>query len=76
MLLQAIADLQRGRVKDQQSATEWFEQEQSGALSFKTCCEILDRPAEEVRRVLLTGTEVPKTFRSFFDDAHQAGDAH
>ena len=65
LLVQAISDLHRGTVPNRRSATEWFEEGATGALSFTACCEILDRDAEDVRKNLLTDCGIPRAFLKF-----------
>jgi hypothetical protein len=66
VLVQAIQDVHGGHSARRQGATEWFLAGEKGALSFKSCCEILGRDAEDVRSRLMNNVGVPRRFLDCF----------
>jgi hypothetical protein len=71
VLVQAIQDVHSGHSAHRRSATKWFLAVEKGALSFKACCEILGRDADEVRSRLMNNSGVPRRFLDYFDTSDE-----
>ena len=53
ILVQAIEDLRRGSGRKRDDAIRWITDSREDEFSFVYCCRILNRNAEEIRRMLL-----------------------
>ncbi len=53
VMLQTISDMTKGALIDSYSALCWVKDGDHGALTFKTCCEVLDRDVEGTRHNLV-----------------------
>lgn len=53
ILVLAIEDLRRGSGRKRDDAIRWITDSREDEFSFVYCCRILNRSAEEIRRMLL-----------------------
>jgi hypothetical protein len=54
VLLQAIEDLNEGDAETRTETWRWLSGQNEAGLSFALCCKLLGRPADDVRRGLMS----------------------
>jgi hypothetical protein len=61
-LIQAVQDASNGPARVREEALDWFSGAPTAGLSFKLCCDLLDRSPEDVIRRLMKGHFIAKVY--------------